>query len=192
MTTSVAPFPLLVGEGQVYMAPVGEAFPAIDLAAPAGAWVSLGKTDGPVTITHSRTLAQIRTNQSPLLQKEALVSADVTIAFNIAEADLDSYGDVLEDVTATDIAADTGTAGYKSIAMSPSYTPQFALLVRTKSAIADGYRQYQIHRGNFAADHALAYARGPLTVIPCEFHALESLSVPGTYGDIVDFAATAL
>jgi len=192
MAQSVVPFNLVVGEGQIYMAPVGESFPAIDLATPAGNWVDLGKTEGPVTITHVRAQNPIRTNQSAMLQKEVLVTADETIAFSLAETDLDSYGDILQDVTATDTAAGAGTAGYKTIAISPSYSPQFALLVRTKSAIADGFRQYEYHRGSFAADHAVAYTRGDKAVIPCEFNAMESTSVPGTYGDIVDFAATAL
>ena len=192
MAQSVVPFNLVVGEGQIYMAPVGESFPAIDLATPAGNWVDLGKTEGPVTITHVRAQNMIRTNQSAMGQKEVLVSADETVAFSLAEIDLEAYGDILQNTTPTTVAAGSGTAGYREFAIAPSYSPQFALLVRVKSAYADGFRHYEYDRGSFAADHALAYTRGDKTVIPCEFHVFESTSTPGQFGIIKDYESAAV
>jgi hypothetical protein len=189
--TNVTPYNLVIGPGQVWVGPVGETFPDVD-ETPAGNWVDLGKTEGDVVINHVRATVAIRTNQSAMPQKEALVSADETVTFSLAEIDQEAYAKILQDVTVTTTAAGAGTPGVKSFAISPSYSKVFAWLIRVPSAHEDGYTDYQYDRGSVAGDHGLAYSRGAKTIIPVEVHMFESIATPGQFGVVEAFTADAV
>ncbi|KKN42559.1 hypothetical protein LCGC14_0712090 [marine sediment metagenome] len=189
--TNVEPFELIVGPGYVWIGPVGETMPAID-AAVAGSWFDWGNTDGPVTITHGRSENMIRHNQSALPQKEVLVEATETVAFSIAELDLEAYAKALQNAGVTTTVAGGGDAGQKSFAIAPTHSPQFAFLIRVPSGHEDGYMQYEYDRGSMAGNHALAFTRGDKTIIPMELHIFESTGVPGRFGVVRAFTATAV
>ncbi len=188
---NVEPFETIVGPGYVWIGPVGETMPDID-AVPAGNWFDWGHTDGPVVVTHGRALNTIFDNNSALPQKEVLVTTSETVVFNIAQLDMEAYAKALQNAGVTTVAAGGGDAGYKSFAIAPTHAPQFAFLIRVPSGHEDGDMQYEYERGTMAGDHALSYTRGDKTVIPMELHILESRSVPGRFGVVRAFTATAV
>jgi hypothetical protein len=189
---SNAPFNIVVGVGRVYIAPVGETMPAVDLATPAGNWIDMGSTDDDgVKVTHARTLEAHFKGSSVLPQKSTISEARETIAFNLVEISAERYAKVLDNASVTTQAAVVGAAGYKSFPLAPSVS-QFALLVRGPSPVADGYAQYEYERVSPTDDHELAYGKTDKTVVPCSFEAFESTGTPGQFGVYRAYTAAAL
>lgn len=181
MTTNyVEPFAIVVGVGDIYLAPVGEAFPAID-AAPGGNWAHMGSTDDDgVTVTHQRSLTLHTKGNSFLPQKATIESAGEEITCNLCELSVERYAKLLNDAAVTTVAAGAGTAGYKRFDIAPAIA-QFALLVRGPSPVMNGYAQYEYPRVTPTGDVEVKYAKEK-SLLPCTFMAWEDLSNPGRFG----------
>ena len=92
------PFAQITGTAKIYLAPAGEAPPAVN-AAPAGNWVYLGETDGDQSIEHSGALTTFRVNERTGPVKAVRPEEDVVVSFTLVETTQDNYARVLHTVT---------------------------------------------------------------------------------------------
>ena len=90
-----APFEIVIGHPQVYLAPSATAYPDVD-SAPAAAWVLLGggnlkQNDDGVTITHTHDIVSFTPGGKTLPTKRSRVSEEITIAATIMDLTLEAY-----------------------------------------------------------------------------------------------------
>jgi hypothetical protein len=164
-----APFAVIVGPAEVWVAPVATTFPVVNVA-PAVAWLSLGKTDGGVTVTHGQTQVKIRVDQVTAPLKIVRTEEDLTIAFNLAELTLETYGRMLNAVTPT---ADAGPPATKKIGLYQNVdVSQWALLIRGGSPYGDWNMQYEIPKVAQSGAPSVKFTRDDKAVLSVEFVAL--------------------
>lgn len=179
-TNYVEPFAIVVGVGDIYLAPVGESFPAID-ATPAGNWLHMGSTDEDgVTVTHKRDITLHYKGNTFMAQKGTLNEASEEITCNICEITVERYAALLDNAAVTNVPAGAGTAGYKRFDIHPAVA-QFALLVRGPSPVMNGYAQYEYPRVTPTGDREIKYSKEK-ALLPCTFMAWEDTSNPGRFG----------
>lgn len=190
---AITPYEVRVGPGRVYVAPTGTAFPLVG-AAPAAAWIDLGRTEGGVTIRHTKETEAITVDQAMLPVKEVVTAKRLEIEFALAEITVERYAKLLEDATITTTAAGTGVPGTKKVTLFGNDShKQFAMLVRVPSGSFDGDSQYELKnvvRGS--GDMEMAFKKGEKTVIPTTWVALEDSANPGQFGTYVEYTAAAL
>lgn len=191
MTTNfVEPFAIVVGVGDIYLAPVGESFPAID-ATPGGNWLHMGSTDEDgVTVTHKRDVTLHYKGNSFMAQKGTINEASEEITCNICELSVERYAKMLDGASVASTPAGAGTAGYKTFDLAPAIA-QFALLVRGPSPVMNGYCQYEYARVTPTGDREVTYSKEK-TVLPCAFMAWEDTNNPGRFGQFKAQTAAAL
>jgi hypothetical protein len=176
------PYSIIGAPFEVWVAPTGTAFPAID-AAPAVDWTLLGvngtrsQDEDGVTITHEQTINEHRAAGSTGPLKAFRAEESLVIAFNLTDLTLESYRYVLNGVTVTDTAPGAGTAGTRRIGLSRGFAvAQFALLVRGPGPYGDGFdMQYEVPRAYESASAAPQFTKGQAAILACEFRALEDL-----------------
>lgn len=172
------PHDIIISPFTVYIAPVGESFPAIE-DTPAGNWAALGDNrdeqgeDG-VTVTHEQTIVQHR-GQATGPAKVARSEENLMIGFVLHNMTLEKYGKVLNDASVTDTPAGGGAAGYRDIDLHQGHSVSlFALLVRGPSSYGDGWNsQYQVPVCYQSANPAPVFSKGGAAGLSCEFTALE-------------------
>lgn len=174
------PYEIIMSPFEVWLAPVGEAFPAID-AAPAGNWVKLGTNgnkniseDG-ITLTHGQTINQHRAYGATGPVKANRSGEDLSIAFVLDDLTLEQYAKVLNNVAVNDVAAGVATAGYREITMRQGFDVSlFALLCRGPSPYGDGWNmQYQVPRAYQGENPAPAFSKTSAAGLSLSFVALE-------------------
>jgi hypothetical protein len=113
MANNVAPYQIIAGPCQVYIAPVTTAFPTVGTAPSgfAGAWISLGHTDGGVKVMHTQTIVALRTDQVTAPVKAVRSEEDLQIDFSIVELKLENYATALNQA----VAGPTNNGGNKSL-----------------------------------------------------------------------------
>lgn len=172
MTTAYA---ILVGVGQLYIAPVGTAFPAVN-ATPGASWVAVGDTRDGVKINFSQSVNKIRHDQRTGPVKATRSEEDVTLETALPEATLENLARVLG-VAVTTVEAGVGTIGTKTIGMYRGQTvDEYAILFRGTSAYGSFPAQYQLARGFFDGDAELEHTNEDEVKIPVSFVALEDLN----------------
>lgn len=160
------PYEVIMGPMELYVAPVGEAFPDVD-EAPAGNWDLVGtsgkqnyKEDG-VTVTLSQTLAHFRGLGSTLPIKSIRSEEDVTVEVILADMALEQVALALNSNTVTTTAAGTGTPGDKAIQLyrGPDVA-QMALLARGPSPyFASGYAQFELLKVVVEGEPAMVWTK---------------------------------
>jgi hypothetical protein len=170
-----APFAVIVGPAEIWVAPVDTAFPIVD-DVPAVAWLSLGKTDGGITVTHGQTQVKIRVDQVTGPLKIVRTEEDLTIAFSLAELTLETYGRVLNNAGVT---ADAGPPATKHIGLYQNVdVSQWALLIRGGSPYTDKSMQYEIPRVAQSGTPSVKFSRDDKATLSVEFVALYDESQP--------------
>jgi hypothetical protein len=167
---STSPFEIIAGPATVYVAPVGEAFPAVN-AAPAGNWVSLGDTEGGVTITHDQTVELLRVDQYPGPQKAIRSEEGLMVAFSLANLTLEQYARALNVVTVT---TNVGPPHEREIPLRQGFdVNQRAMLIRGPSPYMDANLQYEVPIVVQTASPSPVFVRDDKAVLDCEWVALE-------------------
>lgn len=179
----------------LWLAPVGEAFPAID-AEPAGNWVLVGtsgdesQNEEGVTATHSQTFNKVRPGGTTGPVKAFRDTEELMIKVTLWDVSLEAYLLALNSNTLSTTAAGSGTAGFKKVGLSRGKTvTEYALIARGVSPYGDGMNmQYQVPRCYQSASPAPAYRRATPAGIELEFTALEDQSAASDdvrFGSIV-------
>jgi hypothetical protein len=177
------PYEIITAPFNVYVAPVGTAFPDVD-EAPGVLWALLGTNgtrsqdeDG-VTITHEQTVNEIRAGGSTGPIKAARAEESLVVAFNLMDLSLEAYAAVLNNATVTDTPAGAGAMGTRSIGLSRGFAVNaVALLIRGEDGpYGPGLPiQYEVPRAYEAASAAPQFTKGAAAVLACEWRALEDL-----------------
>lgn len=88
-----APFEIVAGVCDVYVAPTGSVFPDVD-DAPATfgtEWRALGHTDGGVRVGHAQTIVELRTDQVTAPVKGVRSEESLQVSFSLAEVTPENY-----------------------------------------------------------------------------------------------------
>lgn len=145
------PCEVIMGPMELWIAPVGTAFPAIN-AAPGVGWTKVGKsgnsnyTEDGVTIAASQTLAFFRGLGSTLPIKGVRSEEDIVVSVSIADMTAEQLSLAFNGNSVTSVPAGVGTAGTKAINLERGPgVATFALLCRGASPYSEtGYGQFEL------------------------------------------------
>jgi len=175
MSNANQPYAILVGVGTLYLAPVGTAMPALT-AAPSGAWVSLGETDGGVKVTKTRNREKFSSDQRTGTVKAVQTEEGLTVEVNAHENTLENLANAIGGTVAV-TAAGSGTIGKKLLKLHGGATVgEFALVFRGNSPYGNWPGQFCLPRGYMDDDVESEFVKDGKTLIPIKFEALEDLN----------------
>lgn len=177
------PFAMVVSPGQVYLAPVGTTFPAVD-AVPATPWGLLGTygnrnhSETGIKIVHEKKMTEHFVSGSTGAQKATVQQERLTVAGELEDLTVEQYTKLLNGVAVQDIAELAGVAGYRQVNLRQGFDPaEFAVLIRLDSPYGQGMKaQYQIPRVYQSANPSPALSKAGPAMLQFEFSALEDLS----------------
>lgn len=178
---AVAPRDLVVGPLDVYLAPVGESFPAVD-ATPAGNWALLGThgdesygEDG-ITISHPETIEKFRTVGSTGARKAVRTEEDLRIELVLQDLTFEEFAKVLNDVT---VQSDAGPPSIRKLPLRRGRdVARYAFLARGEGMSPYGAFnvQLQVPIVYVAAAPAPVFGKGDVASLAVAFEALEDPS----------------
>lgn len=175
---AVAPFEIIAGPADAYVAVVGTAFPAVN-AAPPAAFEWLGRTDGGVTVTHTQNIENLMVDQIPNPVKAIRTEEGLTVSFNLAEITLERYRRVLNDIALVTTAAAVGVAGTKHFQLQRGVDVVYvAMLVRGPSPYMDANAQFELLKVAQTADPEISFVRDDKSVLATEWTAYADLAQP--------------
>lgn len=175
---------LVAGPMDIYFAPVGEAFPAIDQA-PAGNWALVGTsgkknyTEDGVVVNTNQTLEQWR-GSNTVPRKVFRTEEDIVVVVTMADLSIDQVRRALNENSITSVASAVGVAGNDEINLNRgAKVNTIALLVRGTGNSADfegGNVQFELNEVYEGASQEIALAKGGPAALQLEFHAIEDAS----------------
>jgi hypothetical protein len=154
-----APFEIVAGLVDAYLAPVGTAFPAIN-AAPAGTWIKLGAggakdyEEGGLVVRHEVGIQRIRSLGTTGPRKAFRETEDLFIELTLMDATAEAISAALNQLAITTLA---GPPAEKTIQLLEGQTVTLrALLVRGLLS------PYVDSASNLQFDIPLVYQNGPM------------------------------
>lgn len=137
-----APYSVIAGPATVYIAPYSTAFPAVNTDPPGGSWVSLGRTQGGVTVQHQQTVNLINADQATGPIKAIRSAEGLNIDFTLIDCTLENFAYAMNNATVT---AAAGPPAIKTVKLHQGRgVAQFAMLVRGDSPYGNFYLQYGV------------------------------------------------
>jgi hypothetical protein len=178
---SSQPFEIIYGPVEVWLAPYGTAFPALNTA-PSGNWQIMGMNnmeEAGVTGTHTQTLNQWRGMGGTGPRKVIRSSEELTIMFQLVDLTLERYQYILGN-TISSTPAGAGTIGSKVINLYMGTTVQvYAFLARAitgpygDSSAANYPMQYEVPMCYQSDNPKPVYAKTKPVSLQMTFSALE-------------------
>lgn len=177
------PYEVLAGPLTLYLAPVGEAYPAIG-AAPGDNWVKVGTSgtanyaDDGVTVNHTQKNETARPAGTTGPIKAWRTEEDLMIGLTLWDMTLEQYATAMNGAGVATVAAGSGTPGTKTMGLTQGQE------VKTYALLAVGYSaydnampaQYEVPRCFQSASPKPAFKKGTPAALDLEFTALEDLS----------------
>lgn len=165
-----APFEIVAGPIQVWVAPNATAFPVINVN-PAAAWILLGTngdkniTEDGLTIHHSRNIEEFRALGATGVRKAFPTMEDVEIEFTLADMSLEVYDKALgaPPTAAGNVVTTGGSPGYKTRALLRGFTlDNISLLIRCgMSPYGDSFNsQWEIPMAYEIGEPELLFTKG--------------------------------
>lgn len=175
------PYEIVASPLEVWVAPVGTAFPDVD-AAPGVGWFRLGSSgnknygDEGVTVGHEQTVEVFRGAGSTKPRKAWRTEEDVTFSFTLVDVSAAQYAKILDDAAVTTTAAAAGTPGTDRFSLDKGVeVGQYALIARGVSPEDEAFAaQYQVPRCMQSGSPAPQYGKTGPAGLECEFRTLES------------------
>lgn len=169
---NTAPYQIIAGVCDVYVADVGTPFPAIDAVPGSATWRALGHTDGGIKVAHPQTVVALRTDQVTAPVKAVRSEEDLQITFSLAEVTPENYALVLNQ-NATGPATE-GTDKVVTLYRGGFGVETFALLVRGEHLSPEGdYNlQYEVPTVYQAGEPEVEYTKDAKALLACEFMAI--------------------
>jgi len=174
---AVAPFQIIAGPADVYIAPARTNPVAVhDTTPEEGGWVALGRTEGGVTVRHTQSVEMLMSDQDGAPIKAIRSEEGLEIEFALAELDLETYKYALNDATITTTAKSGSSAGWKEIKLyRGDVVARHALLVRGPSPYMDAQLQYQVPIVVQTEEPEVSFTRDDKAVLNVQFSALYDL-----------------
>ena len=161
------PFEIIAAPYEVWLAPVGTAFPVINVA-PAGTWTRLGTNgsrniseDG-VTITHEDEIEEFRMLGATGPIKAVRTSEGLSASFVLHDLTLEQYLHILNMNTMTTVPAGTGVAGHRHVNLykGPTVATRAALIRGAGPYGANWNLQYELRRCYLRGEGEVVYQKG--------------------------------
>lgn len=177
------PFEIIAAPFDVYVAPVGEAFPAID-ADPAGNWTKVGTNgskniseDG-ITVAHEEEIEEFRFLGTTGPLKAVRTSEGLKFTFVLHDVSLEQYAAALNFNSVTDTAPGAGVAGHRAVNLHKGNdVAERAVLLRGPSPYGAGFNmQYECPRAYVMSEAEVVYQKGEPAGLEITFVALEDPS----------------
>lgn len=202
MPNNSLPYEIIAAPYDVYFAPVGTAFNAIDVA-PAAPWAKVGSSgnlnyyDDGITVAQSQSIELFRALGDAGSRKAFRTEEDLKIRLMLADVTLEQYQHALNSNALTSAAAGAGTAGYKKVGLSRGFAvATVALIVRGPSPyMEDGYMQFQVPRAAQTGNPEPVFRKGTPVGLALEWTALvdsNAINEFVRFGELVAQNAAAL
>ena len=175
--SGMTPYAQLIGPAKMYVAPAGTVIPALD-AAPGGAWIELGPTEGDQSITVGGGLEYWSDNNGTSEVTARRPETTVMATFTVVGLTQENVARILH--SAANVT--TGTSGalaVKEVGFERPYVPtEYALLMRGETDSPYGLwpAQTYLPRGSFDGDFEMTKGKNTRAEVECEFHALRDES----------------
>ncbi|MGQ3101016.1 MAG: hypothetical protein ACT6Q5_13295 [Sphingopyxis solisilvae] len=175
-----APYEILAGPLDLWLAPVGTAFPLVT-AAPAGPWAMVGTagrrnySDDGLAVQHTQKIDTATPAGAIAPVKAWRTEEGLIITVTMWDLSLEHYTTALGGAVPTTVAAGAGIPGTKKIGLSrgPDVVT-YALLARGASAYGDAYKgQYEVPVCFQNGSPKPTFAKGKPSGLEMEFMALE-------------------
>jgi hypothetical protein len=172
------PYQIIAGPADVFVAPVGTAFPAINTASstnsPPAGWTALGKTQGGVSVKHSQTVEQITSDQTTGPIKAVRSSESLDITFALIELTIATIAYIMNQQTVNVV---TGPPHDQDIPIHRGRSvARNALLVRGDSPYGNFFMQYEVPVVVMTDAPQMDFAENKVAMMQCTFTALEDLT----------------
>lgn len=173
------PYEIIVAPYDVYVAPTGTPFPAIDVA-PAAPWVVLGTKgslnqgeDG-VTVTHEQNIEVYRPNGSTGPIKASRTEEGLMIAISLWDVSLEQYQHALNSNQIAQTPAAAGVAGSRAMGLSRGVDVTLrSLLIRGVSPYGDGFNmQYEVPFAFEGGSPEVPFTKGSPATLALQWTAL--------------------
>lgn len=174
---AVAPYEIIAGPANVWVAAYGTAFPDPG-SAPAVGWTTgaLGYTDGGITVTHNQNIEQLMVDQLSTPVKVLRTTEGLTIEFGIVQLTLERYALILNNATVT---SDVGPPATKSIPLQKGVdVNRFAMLVRGPSPYGNFDMQYEVPIVIEAGEPTMTFNRDAKSVLSTSWITLADTTLP--------------
>jgi hypothetical protein len=179
-----APFELIAGPLTLWLAPVGTAFPVINVG-PAAPWVRIGTNgdanydDDGMTISNTVKQEIYRPAGRTGPTKAFTTEEDFMIGLKLNDLTLEQYSYAVNKAAVVTVAAAAGVPGTKTLGLTQGAdVVEYALLARiTASPYADGMNlQFMVPRVFQSGNIKQVWKKGKPVALDLEFTALENLA----------------
>lgn len=185
---NVLPYQIVAGVCDVYVAPVGTTFPAVDDAYGdpgfgTTVWRKLGHTDGGITVGHPQTVVELRTDQVTAPVKAVRSEENLEISFSLAEVTPENYAMVLNQAVAGPTTS--GNSKVINLYRGGFGVETFALLVRGEhlSPLGDFNLQYEVPSVYQQGEPSVEYTKDAKALLAVNLMAIAALAFSGTATD---------
>lgn len=177
------PYEIIGAPYTLWIAPAGEAFPAID-AAPAGNWAKVGTNgnrnydENGVTVSNKQSLQFARPAGATGPVKAFRMDEDFSLSLVLWDLTLEQYSNSMNGNPVSTTAAGAGTAGFKKIGLyRGSQVREFALLLRGLSAYDESMNaQFQVPRAVDSGNSETVFTKGKPAGLQLQYNAMEDLN----------------
>lgn len=171
-----APFQILAGPADVYIAAAATAFPAVNAAA-SGSWTAIGRTEGGVTVRHTQTVNPISADQYTGPVKAIRTEEGLEIEFSVVDMTLENYS--LAAMNSNTVTAAGGPPATKTINLHKGVAVDLkSILIRGRSPYGNFPAQYQVPVAYQSESPEVSFVKDDKSVLACVWTALEDLSAP--------------
>jgi hypothetical protein len=192
---NTAPYEIIGAPYQIWVAPVGTAFPSLDTEPPSP-WFLLGTsgdlnyTDKGVTITLKQKVETFRPAGSTVSRKAFRTEEDLSIAVEIADVSLEQFSIAMNSNAITNPTTQAmGVSATASMGLTRGVdVEQLALLARGHSPYGPWQAQYQVPVVVASGDPKVTYTKGKPAGLDLEFMAMgdpDAASDDEQYGTLV-------
>ena len=179
-----APFEMISGPMQIYVATAGTAQPEIS-ATPPVAWALLGAniSDDGLAVNPEETINEQKTLDSPMTKKLFRADDKIDMSCTLLDMTAETFAKVYNGAPVTTVAAATGTGGYKEFILGRDFTIRlYAVCARGLSPYADGMNaQYWMPNAYVMLDGGPTYVKGEAAGLEVNIMPVYTSSIPG-YG----------
>lgn len=179
---AVAPFAVIAGPANIWIAPALTAFPAIN-AAPGAGWTALGRTEGGVMVKHVQNVELLLSDQDIAAIKAIRSEEGLEISTELVELTLENYRKAINDAV---ITTEVGPPAIKRIDLKQGFeVATFAFLVRGPSAYGNFEAQYQVPMVVQTEEPEMSFVRDDKSTLAVVYTALATLDGSPQFGRLV-------
>lgn len=173
-----APYNIIAGPADVFVAPVATAFPAINVASsttsPPASWTALGRTQGGVMVKYAQTVDQISSDQNTGTIKAVRSAEGLDVTFALMELTVATIAYILNQQTVTTVVGpphDQDIPLHRGRSVSRN-----ALLIRGDSPYGNWFMQYEIPVVVMTDSPQMDFKEQGISVMQCTFTCIEDLT----------------